>query len=341
MPDFFGRDRVLWMVLGAFVVSLILGLTSVYVVYLYLPLGHGENMLVTIAPGSPVVVIGRKLQSEGIIRSGAAFTLFVRLRGQAAKLQAGTYDLSPSLSLGEVVETIIKGDVIDSSIRVTIPEGLTLPGIGLLFEKRGLFTQNEFLQALQEVELPFAYLERIPTGVHNRLEGYLFPDTYQFPPDVHPKQVVRIMAARFNEIVPPMFASSPLSQRYTLHQLVTMASIVEKEAVKQAERPVIAGVFFNRLRRNMRLESCATIQFLLGTPRPLLYADLEIVSPYNTYRHLGLPPGPIANPGLASIAAALNPAETRYLFFVAQSDRSHIFSITYEQHLAAIRQARR
>ncbi|MDP3487674.1 MAG: endolytic transglycosylase MltG, partial [Bacillota bacterium] len=173
------------------------------------------------------------------------------------------------------------------------------------------------------------------------IEGYLFPDTYEFPVDVQPEQVIRIMAARFNSLIPARYEQSSQKDRYSLHQVVTMASIVEKEAVKQDERARIAGVFYSRLRLQMNLESCATVQYILGAPRKLYFVDLEIVSPYNTYRNPGLPPGPIASAGLASIEAALNPEEHDYLFFVAKSDGSHIFSKTYNQHLSAIQQARR
>jgi len=320
---------------------LTLAIPAIYAAHLYLPVGRGENVVITIPPGSSVSIISGQLESQGVVRSGEAFALLARVKGLASQLKAGTYDFSPHATLGEVLDKIVEGDVIDQSVRVTIPEGLTLNGMGLLFAQRGLFSQAEFLAAAQTIELPYEHLLSVPLGVYNRLEGYLFPDTYDFLLGVRPEQVIRIMAARFNDLVPPLYAASPLRERFTLHQIVTMASIVEKEAVKPAERPVIAGVFYNRLQRRMRLESCATIQFLLGTPRTLLYADLEIVSPYNTYRNLGLPPGPIANSGLASIVAALNPATTPYLFFVARSDGSHIFSPTYEQHQAAIRQARR
>jgi len=328
-------------VVYAGLLCLFLAIPAVYAAYLYLPVGRGENVIITIPPGSSASIISGQLEAQGVVRSGEAFALLARVKGLASQLQAGSYDFSPHATLGEVLDKIVAGDVIDQSVRVTIPEGLTLSGMGLLFERRGLFSQAEFLAAADSIELPYEYLAAVPPGVYRRLEGYLFPDTYSFPLAVRPEQVISIMAARFNDLVPPLYAASPLNERFTLHQIVTLASIVEKEAVKAAERPIIAGVFLNRLQRNMRLESCATIQFLLGTPRTLLYADLEIVSPYNTYRHLGLPPGPIANSGLASIVAALNPATTPYLFFVARRDGSHIFSPTYEQHQAAIRQARR
>ena len=335
------RDLPLRQAVYVGLLCLALATAAIYVAHLYEPVGRGESVIITIVPGSTVAVIGEQLEERGIIRSGDAFALLARVKGLAAQLKAGTYDLSPHANLGAVLDKIVMGDVIDLSVRVTIPEGLTLSGMGRLFEQRGLFSQADFLAAAQTINLPYEHLAAVPPGVYNRLEGYLFPDTYYFPVAVRPEQVIQAMAARFNQLVPVLYAASPLSARFTLHQVTTMASIVEKEAVLPAERPIIAGVFYNRLQRNMRLESCATIQFLLGTPRTLLYADLEIVSPYNTYRNLGLPPGPIANSGLAAIKAALEPAATAYLFFVARRDGSHIFSPTYAEHRAAIRQARR
>jgi len=328
------------MVLGALLVSLLWSASLIYFAYLYLPVGVDSPVLVNIPAGSSVLAIGSKLQENGIIKSAKAFAIYVQILGKEGQLQAGTYELSPAWPLHKVAESILSGDVVDNSFRITIPEGLTLSAIGKLFEQRGVFSEQEFLSTAQSINLPYSYLQQTPAGVQHRLEGFLFPDTYKFPLGVKPEQVIRTMAARFHALMMPLFEASPQGQRFTLEQIVTMASIVEKEAVLSEERSIIAGVFYNRLASSMRLESCATIQYLLGTPRPLLYADLEIVSPYNTYRNDGLPPGPIANPGLASLKAALAPAETPYFFFVANSDGSHIFSVTYQQHLVAIRKAR-
>ncbi|MBS3950235.1 MAG: endolytic transglycosylase MltG [Peptococcaceae bacterium] len=322
----------------AFVIGalLVLALPGIWAYNLYQAVGDGPNVLIAIPVGSTGVSIGRQLQSEGIIKSAEAFAIFVRIKGLGSKLKAGTYDFAPSMSVTDILNKLTTGAVVNLNIRVTIPEGLTLSGTGLVFEKRGLFTKDAFLAAANNVELPYGYLKAIPATVGNRIEGYLFPDTYEFAPDVTPEQVIRIMAARFNNLMPARYEQSAVKERYSLHQVVTMASIVEKEAVKQDERARIAGVFYSRLHIGMQLESCATVQYLLGTPRKLYLVDLEIQSPYNTYRNPGLPPGPVANAGLASFEAALNPEDTDFLFFYAKSDGSHIFSKTYEQHLQAI-----
>lgn len=305
------------------------------------PVGQGASVLVTIPPGSSASAIGRQLLEDGIIRSSDAFAFSVRIRGQGNKLKAGTYDFSPTMSLKEIIKKLTQGAVVNTNIRVTIPEGLTLPQIGMVFEHRGLFTQQEFLSAVKTIQLPYEYLKAVPSDVNYRLEGYLFPDTYEFPTGVTPEQAIRVMAARFNTLIPPRYEQSDIKDKFTLHQLVTMASVVEREAVRNDERPRIAGVFYNRLRQQMRLESCATVQYVIGRSGKLYYADLEVESPYNTYRNAGLPPGPISSAGLLSFEAALKPESTDYLFFVAKPDGSHIFSKTYEQHLQAIKQASR
>lgn len=300
------------------------------------PVSKGESILVVVPQGSTAASIGQQLEAKDLIRSADAFAWAVRLRGWGNKLKAGTYELAPSMSTTAILGKIVRGDVANTSIRITIPEGLTLAGVGLVFEERGLFTQQDFLAAAKTVDLPYEYLKAVPSNTHYRIEGYLFPDTYEFSHDATPEQAIRVMAARFNSLVPARYEQSALKDKYSFHQLITMASIVEKEAVKQEERARIAGVFYGRMRLGMQLESCATIQYIIGKARKLYLVDLEIESPYNTYRNMGLPPGPIANSGLASINAALTPENTDYLFFFAKSDGGHIFNKTYEQHLKTI-----
>ncbi len=298
-------------------------------------------MLVSIEQGSSAGQIAVQLKKSGIVRNSSAFVLAARWYGKTYALQAGTYELAPGMNLREIMVRLSQGLVINTVVRVTIPEGLTLPQIGRIFARYGMFSQEEFLSAADDISLPYPYLDHIPDTTVHRLEGYLFPDTYEFHLDASPEFVIRTMAARFNAVMPTLFAASPKREQFSLHQIVTMASIVEREAVKNEERSRIAGVFYNRLQRGMLLQSCATVQFVTGRVGRVLYIDLAVDSPYNTYRHAGLPPGPIANPGLASLSAALEPENTAYLFFVAREDGSHIFSRTYAQHRAAIQRATR
>lgn len=307
----------------------------------FTPAGAGDAQRVSIPGGSSAGQIAAELEQAGLVRSSTAFVLAVRWYGKTDSLQAGTYELAPSMSLRELIFKLYQGQVVNTAVRVTIPEGSTLPQIGLILEAKGLFSQAEFLAAAAKASLPYAYLAQIPANTKNRLEGYLFPDTYEFHADASPDSVIRTMVGRFDAVVTPLLAASAQREQFSLHQIVTMASIVEREAIKSMERPRIAGVFYNRLRRGMLLQSCATVQFVIGRPGKLYYVDLEAESPYNTYIHAGLPPGPIANPGLASLKAALSPEDTAYLFFVARGDGSHIFSRTYAEHRVAIRLAAR
>lgn len=329
-----------WRPLAAGAGSLAL-LGAVSIASLFAPAGLGEGRRVNILSGSSASEIAAELKRAGMVRSSGAFVFAVRWYGKTHALQAGIYELAPSMNLREIIMKMSAGQVVNTAVRVTIPEGVSLPEIGRILEGKGVFSQAEFLAAAGTISLPYAYLAPIPLNTIHRLEGYLFPDTYEFYLDASPEFVIRTMVARFDAVVSPLFAASQKREQYSLHQVLTMASIVEREAVKSQERPRIAGVFYNRLRRGILLQSCATVQFVIGRPGKLYYADLEVDSPYNTYRHAGLPPGPIANPGLASIKAALTPEDTPYLFFVARGDGSHIFSRTYAEHRAAIRLATR
>lgn len=320
-------------------IALLALITALGLSTLFAPAGTGEALRVTVESGSTAKEIAAKLREVGIVRNPAAFVLAARWYGKTGALKAGTYELAPSMTMREIILKLSAGQVVNTAVRVTIPEGTTLPQIGRIFEQHGLFTQAEFLSAAESISLPYEYLAHIPGNTLRRLEGYLFPDTYEFSPGTTPELVIRTMLARFDAVVTPLFAVSPKRQQFNLHQIVTMASIVEREAVKAKERPRIAGVFYNRLRRGMLLQSCATVQFVIGRTGKLYYVDLEVESPYNTYIHAGLPPGPIASPGLASLKAALTPEDTPYFFFVARGDGSHIFSRTYAEHRVAIRSA--
>ena len=322
-------------------VALLAFIAVLYVSSAFSPAGTGDAQRVTIPSGSTANQIAAKLREAGIVRNAATFALAVRWYGKTEALQAGTYELAPRMTMREIILKLSAGQVVNTALRVTIPEGVTMPEIGRIFAELGLFTQAEFLSAAKNISLPYEYLLRIPDNTTRPLEGYLFPDTYEFYPSVTPEHVIRTMLARFNAVVPPLFAASPKRQQFSLHDIVTLASIVEREAIKNEERPRIASVFYNRLRRRMLLQSCATVQFVIGRPGKLYYVDLEVESPYNTYIHAGLPPGPIASPGLASLNAALTPEDTAYLFFVARGDGFHIFSRTYAEHLAAIQAATR
>lgn len=288
---------------------------------------------VTIPPGATAREVGEILESRGVIKSALAFRLSALWYGVDQQLKPGVYQLQPGANLKYLLDQLVAGKVWEEEF--TIPEGYTLKQIGQLLEAKGLMTQEEFWQAVSK-PYDYEFLAGISPGP-KYLEGFLFPDTYRVAVGDKPENIIRKMLDRFQEVYSEVSRHRAPGLELNTLQVVTLASLVEKEAKLDAERPLIAGVFLNRLKKGMKLESCATVEYLLEEPKPVLtYQDLEIDSPYNTYRVFGLPPGPIASPGRASLLAALNPAPTDYLYFVARPDGSHEFSRTLEEHNAAI-----
>jgi UPF0755 protein len=219
----------------------------------------------------------------------------------------------------------------------TIPEGWSLQQMATYFDSLGYFKAPDFIKAASQI--PKEQYPWLPNGLPH-LEGFLFPDTYQLSSDrISPQQVIKLMLNRFEQAALPIYQQGQKQTKLNFLQWVTLASIVEKEAVRPEERPRIAGVFANRLRRGMKLETDPTVEYGLGIrqtiDQPLTFAQVKTPNEYNTYLNPGLPPTPIASPGLASLKAALNPENTEYLFFVARYDGTHVFSKTLEAHTAA------
>jgi UPF0755 protein len=293
--------------------------------------GSDAVAMITIPNGASSRHIAQRLEQAGIIRDQLFFRLFLRVAGADARVQAGEYNLGPGMSMSELVSRLVRGQV--ALHPVTIPEGLTVTGIIRLLADRGWGDLATFEGLLDDRELRPAWMPEDPR-IRQPLEGYLFPDTYFFPRGMSERAILLAMRRRFDDEVDQLFKERAGKLDMTVHEVVTLASIIEREAQIAAERPVVAAVFHNRLRRPMRLESCATVRYALdkAPDEPLFYRDLESPSPYNTYRHDGLPPGPIAAPGRASLQAALFPAEVKYLFFVARGDGSHAFALTLAEH---------
>ncbi len=310
---------------------------------------------VDIPPGMPAGEIGDALARAGVIRSGLAFRLWLQWQAIAARnnapLQSGTYDLSSRLTLAEVVAQLQAGQPADISI--TIPEGWSIAQIAAHLEAKGFFPAADFIAATRSPAL-LRSKPWLPANLSS-LEGFLFPDTYRFPRQgATPDEIAARMLSRFEEVAIPLWQEhqeKAQKQQKTagfalksLTDWVALASIVEREAVLASERATIAGVFWQRLQKGMRLESDPTVEYALGiqqTPeQPLTLAQVQMESPYNTYLHPGLPPGAIASPGLESLKAALAPAPTEYLYFVSRYDGSHVFSRTLEEHEAAAAQIR-
>lgn len=302
-----------------------------------------KTVQIRIPPGTPSQQIGRDLQSAGLIRSAFAWNLWVRwitMQDKAA-FKAGTYQLSPTQSLEQIADEISKGKVVQISF--TVPEGRSIKQMAAYFESQGFFKAQDFIAAASQI--PRDRFPWLPTGIPH-LEGFLYPDTYQIASgDVKPQAVINIMLSRFEEVALPLYQRNPKQTQFSLLQWVTLASIVEKEAVIPVERPLIAGVFVRRLQQGMKLESDPTVEYGLNiqqtADQPLTFKQVRTASPYNTYMNRGLTPTPIASPGQASLQAALYPEKTDYVFFVARYDGTHVFSRTLAEHEAAVAAIRR
>jgi UPF0755 protein len=282
---------------------------------------------VIVEPGSAVRTIGRQLDDEGVIRSALLFELWLRARGDAGAIQAGTYRLPRDRGLPTVVDMLVGGETI--LVEVTIPEGLRLEQVaGVVARSLGV-DSAAFVAAATDSLLADSLDLPGPT-----LEGYLFPETYRVDPSTTARGMARIMAGQFHAVFDAGWRARADSLGVPVDRVVTLASIVEEEARVPEERKTIAGVFWNRLSKGMRLEADPTVQYALGGHRErVLYRDLEVDSPYNTYRNTGLPPGPIASPGRAALEATLYPDSVPYLFFVATGEGGrHAFTETLAEH---------
>ena len=290
--------------------------------------------LVEVEPGSSVVGIGRRLVDAGVVHDLRTFRWAVWRSGATRRLQAGEYRFEGPLSARDVVEKIARGEV---HLRpITFPEGLTIAAMAVVFEQSGFGTAAEFAAAASAADLVGDLDGDAPD-----LEGYLFPDTYALPRGTMAARLVGLMVARFREAFDPALGEAAARHGLTVRQVVTLASLVEKETARADERPLVAAVYHNRLRRRMLLQCDPTIIYALekaGTyDGNLRRGDLSLDSPYNTYRYPGLPPGPIAAPGRAALEAAVRPAETDHLYFVSRNDGSHVFASTLGEHNANVR----
>jgi UPF0755 protein len=298
---------------------------------------QGQPIQIEIPDGATAEQIGQDLQSAGLIRSLTAWNLWTKLQtlqNRAGSFQAGVYELSPTEPMETIANQIWQGKVMQRSF--TIPEGWSMQQMADYFAEQGFFSQAEFLEAAKQI--PREQFPWLPEGIPH-LEGFLYPDTYKFAGTLTPKLAIEQMLAQFQELALPLYEQGKGTTPYSLLEWVTLASIVEKEAVIGDERPQIAGVFAKRLREGMQLGADPTVEYALGirqTPdQPLTWEQVDTPSPYNTYQNTGLPPTPISSPGIASLQASLNPRDTEYLYFVARYDGTHVFSKTLAEHEAA------
>jgi UPF0755 protein len=285
--------------------------------------------------GDTAATVANRLATRSLIRSAFVFRLVVRLEGIGARLKVGSYELRPNMSTTQVAATFAEGRVVGGFL--TIPEGWRIGQIADALAGTGVEPRADFVSFAEHPPTTVSW--PVPTG--HSLEGYLFPDSYRFDRDTPASGIARQMVDNFSRRVTPELRGEALARGLNEYQWVTLASIVEREAVVPAERPIIASVYYNRLKQGMKLEADPTVQYALvddANPatsgiwkRTLTFADLATTSPYNTYQVTGLPPGPICNPGLDSLSAAARPASTDYLYFVAKPDGSHAFAHSYAE----------
>ena len=297
-----------------------------------------EAVTFRVEPGASTSEVASALAEEDLVRDGRVFALYARYRGYDGRIQSGTYHLTPAMTPDEILEYLVDGRVSERSF--TVPEGLNVGQTLRVLEGQGMGTREELEAAASRVEWVADWLPADYDG-DSPLEGYLHPNTYRIPWDADAADVIARMVGGFREYWDEERAGRAETLGMTVHEVVTLASIVEREAVAEEERAVVSGVFHNRMEIGMRLEACATVHYAIGRPGgELSNADLETESPYNTYRVGGLPPGPIASPGAASLDAALYPESVPYLYFVAKDDGTHAFAETFAEHEANIRRYR-
>jgi UPF0755 protein len=289
----------------------------------------GINQVITIREGMSLKEVAGALKGNGIITNKDLFMLWTRLLGNSRKIKAGEYLLNSGMAPVRIIEILTRGIII--TYPVTVPEGFSIEQIGDILAANGLADKKLFVSLAHEPGVIKKYGISGPS-----LEGFLYPDTYQFGKGLPPSLIIDVMVKRFWEIVGP-YMDRIKGLKMTVEEVITLASIVEKETGTAEEMPLIASVFLNRLRNGMRMESDPTVIYGMNDfTGNLTRKDLLESTPYNTYVIRGLPPGPIANPGLASIKAVLYPAETDYLYFVSKNDGTHYFSASIEEHNRAV-----
>jgi UPF0755 protein len=292
--------------------------------------GPIQPKLVDIPPGTPFTQVSHILHENHLIGPEWFFTLLGRVQRVDRKIIPGEYELHAGMRPTELLKKLVKGEVYQYAI--TIPEGYTVLQIANILDERNLVSKQDILRLARDQAFIGSLNVQAPT-----LEGYLFPDTYHFSRYTPPESIIRTFVNRFHEVVTSDFKDRARIIGMTLREVLTLASVVEKETGLAAERPLVSGVFHNRLRRGIPLQSDPTVIYALDSfDGNIRKADLSVNSPYNTYKVRGLPPGPIANPGLAAIHAALYPTQTDFVYFVARNDGSHEFSVTLADHNKAV-----
>lgn len=300
----------------------------------------GEDVTVTIKQGANISEIADVLKENGIIKYKNVFLLRVKLDGKASALNYGTFVLNTGMCISDIIDVLENTKYKKETVQLTVPEGFSAEQIAERAESIGLCSKEEFLTALKD-EYDYSFIAQIPEkdGVKYRLQGFLFPKTYEFAKDASAHDIVNTMLGQFEA----EFREITEKNGVSLYDAVTMASLIEREAKLDSERPIIAGVMYNRLEANMKLQIDATVVYAISdglyNVTRVTYDDLRKDSPYNTYKVSGLPVGPIANPGLKSLKAAYAPNNHKYYYYhtdTEKNDGSHIFTETYDEHLGTM-----
>lgn len=353
------RDKMLEHHQEAKVVRKIVSIISILVLLLIVIIGGGgylyiqsalkpvdpdskKQKTVEIPIGSSVTGIGEKLEAKGIIKNAKVFKYYVKLKNEGG-FMAGKYQLSPSMDVAEIVSRLKTGKVLaEASFKITVPEGKQLTEIAAIMAKATNQKEDDILTKLNDKEFIKMLMEKYPdiltneildTKIKYPLEGYLFPATYPFyKPNPSVEEMVTAMLDKTRSIV-SSYSDQSEEKKLSVHKLLTMASLIEEEATEKADRKKISSVFYNRIEKGMKLQTDPTVLYAQGKHKErVVYKDLEVNSPYNTYKHTGLPPGPIASSGKMSIEAALEPEKTDFYYFLAAEDGSIYYSKTLEEH---------
>ncbi|MDP5272809.1 endolytic transglycosylase MltG [Chengkuizengella sp. 2205SS18-9] len=332
---------------------LIVGFIAGVVYYGYSSLqpveAQDESIRFTVETGMNSKQIANRLEEEGLIRNQTSFTYYLKYKKEGQRFQAGDYEMQPGITIDEIIQKLNAGETVVNTIQFTIPEGYTLEQITDKLAGEQLINSDVFSELLLQPELfSSASIKNIPDDGNMKyiLEGYLFPETYEMKEESNEQDIIERMLLELDKkltSLPENWQEQLDVLGITFHEMMTIASLIEREVVVDEERKTVSGVIFNRIRDNGLLQIDATVQYALDEPKErLLYEDLEIESPYNTYIVEGLPPGPIASPSILSIEAALYPEETSYYFYVTKKDgtQEHLFAETYSEHLSNIEKSK-
>ena len=303
-----------------------------YEIYVPVDRDSAEMAEFSVAKGIGVKEISWQLEDAKLIRSAWWFQTYVWYKDQGSALQAGKYALSPGFNVPQIVETMTGGKVVLNEIKITFPEGFAYKQVKARLIEQGLAGADDMgSETIGDYQVQYKFFSGAPGG--RGLEGFLFPDTYIFEKDATKSEIIKKFLDNFDKKLTPDLREQMSRQNKNLYDVIILASIVQQEAIDASDMPLIAGVFANRLRIGMALQSDATVNYATGKKaRQATSDDLKINSPYNTYMYKGLPPGPIANPGIEAIKAAISPAATDYLFFLHPLDGPTVFSKTLDEH---------